>query len=90
MGMQDAMENALENFDRWKEFLGAQVDRAQSMGVSNDRITQVAAKMGDFLANKVDPKNAQERLLKQMWDASTEDEQQTLARVMVKMADRAH
>ena len=85
------MDNSvLENFDRWKEFLGEQLDKAKAMGVSQDKITDVASKMGDFLANKVDPKNAQERLLKQMWDASDEQEQHTIANIMVKMADRAH
>jgi hypothetical protein len=82
--------SVFENFERWKEFLGAQVDRAQAMGMSADQITQVAAKMGDFLANKVDPQNPQERLLKDMWDTSNEEEQQTLARIMVKMTDKAH
>lgn len=83
-------QNVLENFDRWKEFLGEQVDKAQAMGMSNERITQVAQKMGSFLADKVDPKNPQERLLKQMWDASSPDEQHTLAGIMVRMADKAH
>lgn len=82
--------DVMENFDRWKEFLGGQVDKAQSMGASTDQIASVAQKMGDFLANKVDPKNAQERLLQQLWSSSNEEEQHTLARVMVKMADRAH
>lgn len=82
--------SVLENFDRWKEFLGDQVDKAQAMGMSTDKITDVAAKMGSFLANKVDPKNEQERLLKQMWDASSADEQHMLAGIMVKMSDKAH
>ena len=82
--------NVMENFDRWKEFLGEQVDKAKSMGVSQEKMADVATKMGDFLANKVDPKNPQERLLKQMWDSSSEDEQHTIARVMVKMADKVH
>ncbi|SFU46639.1 DUF3243 domain-containing protein [Alicyclobacillus macrosporangiidus] len=82
--------SVLENWERWQEFLGEQVDKAQAMGVSNDKITEVAHRMGSFLAEKVDPKNPQERLLKQMWDASNEDEQHTLASIMVKMADRAH
>lgn len=82
--------NVLENFDRWKEFLGEQVDKAQSMGVSHDRITDVAQRMGSFLSDKVDPKNEQERLLKQMWDSSSPDEQHTLAGIMVKMSDKAH
>lgn len=82
--------NVMENFDRWKDFLGEQVDKAKAMGVSHERLTDVASKMGDFLANKVDPQNAQERLLKQMWDVSSEDEQHTIASIMVKMADRTH
>jgi hypothetical protein len=80
----------LENFDRWKEFLGEQVDKAESMGVSKERITNVAQKMGGFLSDKVDPKNPQERLLKQMWEHSSTDEQHTLAGIMVKMSDKAH
>lgn len=82
--------SVLENWERWQEFLGEQVDKAQAMGVSNERITEVAHKMGAFLADKVDPKNPQERLLKQMWDVSNEDEQHALASIMVKMAERAH
>ncbi|MCL6637849.1 MAG: DUF3243 domain-containing protein [Alicyclobacillus sp.] len=82
--------SVLENWDRWKEFLGEQVDKAQAMGMSKERITEVAQKMGTFLADKVDPKNPQERLLKQMWDNSTPDEQHALASIMVKMADKAH
>lgn len=82
--------SVLENFDRWKEFLGEQVDKAESMGISKDKITNVATKMGNFLSDKVDPKNPQERLLKQMWESSDPDEQHTLASIMVKMSDSAH
>lgn len=82
--------NVLENFDRWKEFLGEHVDKAESMGVPKDKITNVAERMGGFLADKVDPKNPQERLLKQMWDSSTPDEQHMLASIMVKVSDKAH
>lgn len=83
--------NSLENFERWKEFLGDQVDKAKHMGMSDDQITSVAEKMGSFLSNKVDPKNAQERLLKQMWDASDSDERHSIAKIMVRMAnDEVH
>ncbi|GMA51551.1 hypothetical protein GCM10025857_29080 [Alicyclobacillus contaminans] len=82
--------DTLDNFERWKEFLGSQVDKAQAMGISNERITEVAAKLGDYLAKKVDPRNEQERLLKQLWDSANDDEQRTLASLMVKMTDKAH
>jgi len=82
----DMDTSTLENFERWKEFLGDQVGKAKSIGMSSQQITNVAEKMGDFLANKVDPKNTQERLLKQMWDVSDENERHTIAQIMVRMA----
>lgn len=82
--------SVLENFGRWKEFLGGHVDKAQALGFSNEQIANVATKMGEFLADKVDPKNDQERLLKQLWDAGSEEERHTLACMMVKIADKAN
>ncbi|MFD1676675.1 DUF3243 domain-containing protein [Alicyclobacillus fodiniaquatilis] len=80
----------LNNFDKWREFLGEHIDRAESMGFSEDQITNVASKMGEFLADKVDPKNDEQRLLKEMWDCGSEEERRAIASVMVKMSDKAH
>jgi hypothetical protein len=84
------MANVLGNFDKWREFLGEHVDKAQHLGMSDDQITNVASKMGEFLADKVDPKNDEQRLLKEMWDNGSEDERRAIASVMVKMSDKAH
>ncbi|GIM47079.1 hypothetical protein DNHGIG_26280 [Collibacillus ludicampi] len=84
------MSSVLENFDRWKEFLGERVDQAQDAGMSMDQIQNVAYRMGDFLANKVDPKNPQERLLKDLWEASDENDQKALARMMINLAQKTH
>lgn len=80
----------LENFERWKEFLGEKVDAAKSMGMSNEQITNVATKMGEFLADKVDPKNEQERLLQELWNCGEDEDRKTLAKLMVRMSDKAH
>lgn len=82
--------DVLDNFGKWKEILGEQVDRAQAMGMSDDQIAHAAEKIGDYLASKVDPQNPQQRLLKEMWEVCDQDEQHTLARVMVKLTDKAH
>ncbi|MCL6444875.1 MAG: DUF3243 domain-containing protein [Alicyclobacillus sp.] len=82
--------DALDNFEQWKEFLGTQVDRAHAMGMSNDQIAKVAERLGDYLSTKVDPKNPQQRLLKQLWDVADEQEQRALANCMVKLTDKAH
>lgn len=80
----------LENFSNWKEFLGEHVDKAQAMGFNDEQIASVATKMGEFLANKVDPKTGEERLLKEMWDTGNEQDRHTIAKLMVKISDRAH
>ncbi|WP_067932194.1 DUF3243 domain-containing protein [Alicyclobacillus kakegawensis] len=77
----------LENFDRWQEFLGDQVNKAHAMGMSEDQVTAVAKKMGDYLANKVDPKNEQERLLKELWDVGDDQDRMALARMMIRMSE---
>ncbi len=75
----------LADFGKWKEFLGDKIDQAHSAGMSNQQIADTAVKFGSYLANKVDPKNVQERLLKQMWDVSSKEEQHTLARIIINL-----
>lgn len=82
--------SVLNSFDKWREFLGEHVDKAQSMGFSEDQISNVASKMGEFLADRVDPKNDEQRLLKEMWDCGNDQERHAIASMMVKMSDKAH
>ena len=84
----DALNSALDDFSAWKDFLGHQLKRAQSAGMSDKEIDDVAFRMGSFLADKVDPKNVQQRLLKQMWDVSSKEDQRALARIMVNLVER--
>ena len=80
--------SAMESFADWKGFLQDRVNQAQAMGMDNEKIAEVAYEMGDYLAQNVHPENGEEQLLKQMWEVSSEQEQQTLASVMVKLVDR--
>ncbi|WP_018132003.1 DUF3243 domain-containing protein [Effusibacillus pohliae] len=79
--------SVLDNFDRWKEFLGDRVEQARAAGLTNEQIEEVAVKMGEFLANKVDPENPQERLLKQLWDANP-DQKHNMARMMINLVTK--
>ena len=85
----EAFSSALDDFSAWKEFLGSQLDRAQNAGMSDKQIDDVAFRLGNFLADKVDPKNVQQRLLKQMWDVSSKEDQRVLARIMVDLVERS-
>jgi hypothetical protein len=84
------MAHVLENFEKWQEFLGNRVEAAQNKGMSNEKIADVAYQIGGFLADKIDPKNSQERLLKEMWDVSSEEDRHALARTMVNLVSKNH
>ncbi len=77
--------SVLDNFRDWKEFLGDRVEQAKQAGMENETISNVAYQIGGYLAGQVDPKNDQERLLKQLWDVANEEQQRELASLMVKL-----
>ncbi len=81
------MSTVLSNFDTWKKFLGERVTAAKSMGLNEETIAKLAFEIGEFLDNKVDPKNDEERVLKELWDIGDESERKTIARMMVKLAE---
>lgn len=77
--------SVLDNFQEWKEFLAARVDQAEDLGMDRETINDLAYEIGDYLAKMVDPKNVQERVLKDLWDVADEEEQRTIAKLMVKL-----
>ncbi|WP_186429542.1 DUF3243 domain-containing protein [Clostridium sp. BSD9I1] len=78
----------MDNWNDWKKTLGKAVDLGETVGMSNKTITNIAEKVGTYLSNNVDPHNDQERLLKEMWDAASENERQVLAKLVVKISDK--
>jgi hypothetical protein len=76
----------LEVFSKWKSFLGDRVEAAEKAGFSEESINQIAYQIGGFLADKIDPENKEERLLKELWDVADEQERKVMAKIMVKLA----
>jgi hypothetical protein len=83
-------DETLRNYGQWKQFLASKVQMAKSMGMSEDRIADAATRVGDFLSSRVDPKNGEERVLKDLWDSGSEQEQQALASMIVKMVGKGN
>lgn len=83
------MSTVLTNFDTWKKFLADRVSQAKTIGLSEDSISKLAYEIGSFLDEKVDPKNAEERAIKELWDVGSEEERQTIARLMVKLVQNS-
>lgn len=78
-------DDDLRDYDQWKSFLSSKVQMAKSAGLSDQAIANTASRVGDFLSARVDPKNNQQRVLKELWDSGSEQEQQSLASMIVKM-----
>lgn len=79
------MTTVLTNFETWKQFLADRVKQAENIGLNEETISKLAFEIGSFLDEKVDPKNEQERVLKELWDIGDEEEKKTIARLMVKL-----
>ncbi|KAB7708110.1 DUF3243 family protein [Bacillus aerolatus] len=77
--------SVLDNWQEWKSFLGTKLNQAATTGMDNETINNMAYQVGDYLANKVDPKNEQERVLSDLWSVASKEEQQAIASMMVKL-----
>lgn len=82
------MASVLKNYDGWKKFLGDRVKNAKSMGMSEDTISKLAYEIGSFLDEKIDPQNSQERTIKELWDVGDEQDRKTIAKLMVRLAEK--
>jgi hypothetical protein len=80
--------SVLDNFEQWKDFLSERLQQAQQQGLSQQVISDVAYQIGDYLAEQVDPKNPEERLLADLWSVADEQEQHAIANMMVKLVQR--
>lgn len=79
--------SVLDNFQDWKNFLSERVNQAQKLGMDQQTISDLAYQLGDYLAKDVSPQNAQEQLLKDLWQVANEDEQRTMAGLMVRLVN---
>ena len=77
--------SVLENWKQWEDFLPDRLHHAQNEGMSEGAVSNLAFQIGDYLANQVEPKNEQERILSDLWSVADKDEQQAIANMMIKL-----
>lgn len=78
----------LDNFDSWKSFLANRLQQEKEHGMEHETITNLAHEVGDYLAANVEAKNKEEEVLKELWNAASEDEQKAIASSMVKLVEK--
>ncbi|WP_170007348.1 DUF3243 domain-containing protein [Bacillus fonticola] len=77
--------SVLENWQEWKDFLGDRLHHAQNEGMNENVVNDLAYQIGDYLANQVQAKNDQEKVLADLWSVATPQEQHAIANMMVKL-----
>lgn len=83
------MASVLTSFSTWKEFLSDRVKQAEKAGMDEDKLSKLAFELGEYLTANVDPKNNEQRVLKELWDAGNDQERQTMARLMVRLVEKS-
>ncbi|UCZ51662.1 DUF3243 domain-containing protein [Bacillus shivajii] len=80
--------SVLDNWEQWKGFLGERLDQGKQEGMNSQVVSEVAYQVGEYLAENVDPKNEQERVLSDLWQVASEEEQHAIANMMVKLVQK--
>ncbi|WP_221564468.1 DUF3243 domain-containing protein [Alkalihalobacillus sp. TS-13] len=77
--------SVLDNWEDWKGFLGQRLNQAEGKGMKDGAITEIATEIGGYLADQVEPKNAEEKVLADLWHVANEEERHSIASMMVKL-----
>lgn len=83
------MGTVLDQFDNWKHFLKDRISQGKKSGLTDETINNLAYEIGSFLDERVDPKNDEQRVLKELWDVGNEQERHTIAKLMVKLSENS-
>lgn len=82
-------KQATSDWDNWKRYLGQAVEFAEELGISRDRIKNLAEQAGELLAETVPPANAEQKAVKELWQVADQNEKQVLAGLMTKLSLRS-
>jgi hypothetical protein len=79
--------DAFTEWTNWKNTLSKAVNFGESFGMSENTIENIAIKVGNVLAARVDPENREQRLLQELWKVGDDSDRKVLAKVIVKMVE---
>ncbi|MFK2826784.1 DUF3243 domain-containing protein [Bacillus sp. B190/17] len=83
----ERMDSILEDFETFQGYLKQRIEVAEKIGLNEEQLALAAEKIGNYLAQHAQPKNREEKLLQELWNAGTQDERHHLAHMLVKMVD---
>ena len=81
--------DALTSFDDFREYLSGKVSLGKKLGMDEEQLANSAQKVADYLSYNESPKNSEERLLQELWNGGTEEEQHKLAHMLVRLVQQS-
>ena len=82
--------NRMDSFTEWTNWKGTlskAVNLGESFGMSENTIENIAIKIGNVLAARVDPENREQRLLQELWKVGDDSDRKILSKLIVKMVE---
>ncbi|MBX6350240.1 MAG: DUF3243 domain-containing protein [Clostridia bacterium] len=77
-----------DSFEAFLSELKQKVNLGKDVGMSQAMMADRAKAIGDWLAASYEPKNPEQRLLKELWDVSDAKEREAIAHAMFKLVER--
>ncbi|MCM3128862.1 MULTISPECIES: DUF3243 domain-containing protein [unclassified Paenibacillus] len=77
-------DDILEQFETFKQYLKKRVALGESLGLNEEQLSMVAEKVAGMLSKNEEPRNREEKLLQELWNAANNEQQHALAHVLVK------
>ena len=82
-------DHILQSFTHFTSYLKDQLAKGESLSLSDNMLAKAAKFVADHLAKHEEPRNREEKVLNELWQAADEDEKKALSRVLVKMVQSA-
>ncbi|WP_258359620.1 DUF3243 domain-containing protein [Moorella sulfitireducens (nom. illeg.)] len=79
------MQDREKEWEKWKDSLAMMVNMGKRVGFEEKTISNMAFRLGSWLAEHVDPMNREQRVIKELWDVASEEERQVLAALITRM-----
>ncbi|MGE6228147.1 DUF3243 domain-containing protein [Paenibacillus chitinolyticus] len=83
-------DQILKNFEEFKSYLGSRVHLGESLGLGEEQLAKTAEKVAGYLAAHEEPRNAEENLLRELWNVGRDEERHMLAHMLVRLAQKAN
>ncbi|MEG0384124.1 MAG: DUF3243 domain-containing protein [Solibacillus sp.] len=86
---EETKDEILGNFNQFKQYLAEKVELGENMGLSEEKLAKTTELVANYLSKHENPRNREENLLMELWNAGSKEEQHTLAHLLLNMVRKA-